>query len=526
MVQFAKKRGLLVVTVILFIAFKISALHYPFYWDESWSYAPGIKLMYLHGPSLMPNAIDPFYSRGHPLLFYAAAAAWMKIFGPSHFAQHSFALLLSVLLIVSVYEVALRLFNKRVATITLFLLPLQVIFYVQSTFLLPEVMIALLTLWTLYYYVTDKYRRLFVACVLLMFTKESGMVLVFVLGAHALLSFGSAGGMRHLRIRKLVAIALSFVVIGLFFLLQKKLNGWYLYPEHMGYIKFVRHVVWYKFMYALEMLFFYDNRIRIFQLLLLLAIIVAVHLKQARYALAMLPAYVVFLTIDNRFHWLPRKIMLVLLVISFLVTVRQLVLSYEARYRERTRFIYLGVVFIFAYLVFSCINFFSARYLICVMAVLFVIVAAYFDFLLGRLYPQIYKLALACLLLTAYYAFKYNNGVLDKDLGAFDAMKVQEDVVTYFERSGLYNANISSENFLNTAHLQNPMTGFLHGTRTFSNVAYDVTPATDYAIIDNIKAGNQEESMMYDTVKNSPYFQLAFRSARGPAWAEVYVRKK
>src|SRR5476651_1029876 len=121
MIQMIRDRWLLFIVVIVFIMLKISALSYPFFWDESWSYAPGVKLMYLHGPSLMPNAIDLFYSRGHPMLFYAAAATWMHIFGTGHVAQHSFALLISVTFLVSIYETTLRLFNKRVAIISLLL---------------------------------------------------------------------------------------------------------------------------------------------------------------------------------------------------------------------------------------------------------------------------------------------------------------------------------------------------------------------------------------------------------------------
>ena len=99
MLQYLKTRWELFLVLAIFIAVKLPALHYPFYWDESWSYAPGVKLMYLHGPSLMPNAIDLFYSRGHPLLFYASAASWMRLFGDSHISQHAFCLFLSILVV-------------------------------------------------------------------------------------------------------------------------------------------------------------------------------------------------------------------------------------------------------------------------------------------------------------------------------------------------------------------------------------------------------------------------------------------
>lgn len=37
---------------------------------EAWVYVPGIRHMADAGPSLLPDAIPEYYSRGHPLLFY------------------------------------------------------------------------------------------------------------------------------------------------------------------------------------------------------------------------------------------------------------------------------------------------------------------------------------------------------------------------------------------------------------------------------------------------------------------------
>src|SRR5436190_472897 len=84
--------------VIGMVAFKWSYLSLPFFWDEAWPYSTAVHAMYNHGISLIPGSISPSISRGHPLLFYCMAAAWMKLFGTSVFAIHLFALLISVLL--------------------------------------------------------------------------------------------------------------------------------------------------------------------------------------------------------------------------------------------------------------------------------------------------------------------------------------------------------------------------------------------------------------------------------------------
>ena len=111
----------------VFVILKILHLSYPYYWDECWPYAAAIRQMYEHGVSLSPIAIDVELSHGHPLLFHCMVALWMHVFGHSHFAMHSFALLVSLLLLVAVYEAGYRLFNKNTATIALLLVVTQVI---------------------------------------------------------------------------------------------------------------------------------------------------------------------------------------------------------------------------------------------------------------------------------------------------------------------------------------------------------------------------------------------------------------
>jgi 4-amino-4-deoxy-L-arabinose transferase-like glycosyltransferase len=505
--------------LVVFVVAKIPALHYPFYWDESWSYAPAVKLMYLHGPSLMPNAIDLFYSRGHPLLFYASAAAWMRVFGPSHIAQHSFCLFISLALIVAVYETSLRLFGKRAAILAMLLLPLQVMFFVQSTFLLPEIMIALLSLLTLYFYVNGKYALTFLCCIALMLTKESGMVMGLVLGIHATLNLLNNKETRRERVVKFGAILLSGVVIGLFFLLQKNMNGWYFYPEHTGYIQLEWHIFWDKFRFALDVLFCTSFRVRLFQLLMLLAIIVSVHLRDIRYAVPVLPGYLIYVIIEDKFMWLPRQALLVIFLLALALAAYQLVHLSVNRAKQKAQFIYLGMFFLAAYLCFTCINFFTARYLLCVLVIALVLAAAYIDVYICALYDLIYYLTIACIALVGFYGFKYDAGLGDLNLGAFDGMTVQQDLITYFEHAGLYDKKISTGSFQDHEHFLKPFTGFLHTDKVFKNTGNDT--AADYFVFDNIEPDGR-----YGSIKDNPAYRLVYKTARGQAWGEVYEKVK
>ena len=187
MADFIKNRWVLFLVLIIFMICKLPSLSYPYYWDESWPYAPAIQAMYHHGISLSPSAIDPELSRGHPLFFHAIAAAWVNIFGSSHLSMHSFALTISLLFLIAIYETGLRLFNQRVAVMGVLLVATQVCFFIQSSFVLFEVLVAFLCFLSIVLYSRDKYFLTALCLCLLFYTKESGLIAGFVLGMHALI---------------------------------------------------------------------------------------------------------------------------------------------------------------------------------------------------------------------------------------------------------------------------------------------------------------------------------------------------
>lgn len=173
--------GLLGVIAAL-IAFKLPHLSLPYFWDEAWVYAPAVLEMHKNGLSLLPDAIPPELSRGHPLLFHFLAAVWVKIFGTSFFAFHSFALAVSVSLLVAVYFFCKEFFSPMMGLLSAAMLAVQPLFIAQSSFLLPEVMMALWTVLTLYFYLKEKWMLFIVFASLMLLTKESGIVLLGTIG--------------------------------------------------------------------------------------------------------------------------------------------------------------------------------------------------------------------------------------------------------------------------------------------------------------------------------------------------------
>jgi len=186
--------------------------------------------MYERGPSLMPGAIDGELSRGHPLLFHFLASIWMKLFGSSNFVMHSFSLFIALLFLIAIYEVGLRMFDIRVAITALLLIAFQQVYFVQSSLVLLELLLAFLGFLSIYFYVTKKYVLTAITLTMLFYTKESGMVLGLVLIVDATFLMFKKGIALKDRLYNMLSLLIPVLLIGVFFLIQKKVSGWYVLP--------------------------------------------------------------------------------------------------------------------------------------------------------------------------------------------------------------------------------------------------------------------------------------------------------
>ena len=112
--------------------------------------------MYKNGPSLLPGVIDAYLYRGHPTFFYFITTVWMKIFGPSLLSIHSFFIIISTCLIFSVFIVGSYIAGKTVGLLASTCLLATPLFIAQAGFLLPEVILALFSILTVYFYFKQK----------------------------------------------------------------------------------------------------------------------------------------------------------------------------------------------------------------------------------------------------------------------------------------------------------------------------------------------------------------------------------
>jgi 4-amino-4-deoxy-L-arabinose transferase-like glycosyltransferase len=184
------KNKYLIATALLLIAVIVCVwpfLSLPYYWDESWVYGKGVRIMCMEGPGMLPTAVPVDISRGHPLLFYFLGGLWLKVSGNTIFSSHLFALTISVILVFGVYKLCADFLSKRHAFFVAALLMLQPIFLGQSCLVLPEMMLAMWTVFSLWAFYSGKKLLYILFGAFMLLTKESGLVCILAIGLNELL---------------------------------------------------------------------------------------------------------------------------------------------------------------------------------------------------------------------------------------------------------------------------------------------------------------------------------------------------
>lgn len=469
-----KYETLLIIIILVFVCSKIPYLSLPHFWDESWSYVTAIHKMYESGPILLPGTVDVDATRGHPLFFYGAASMWMTLFGTSLVVKHTFALLISVILLVSVYFISKRLFNARVGLIACTLLCLQIHFFIQSTLLLPEVLVALLSLCSIYCVVLKRYLGLSLSLSLLLLTKESGFVLGVVMAVYFLIQLFVHKNKRE-AFRLFAALGFPVIVIGAFFLYQHQIYGWYLYPFHMELVDY--------------------DLIRVKDIML-------IGINE------------MFIT-NNKY--LVIVISIILLTIYYF---KKGVFPSIKWYAYQRDFVALSLSFSIAYLIFCGVNFYTYRYLMPVLVLGVILLSALLDYAMNIFIDKRWQLLVPGILLIVFaFNFDQKRNSSDVNLGMMDAIQVKLDAIGYFESHVDTSNTISMHSYQQRIDLQDISCGYLKNGKAFEHIQWDINAETDYAYFDNI-----EPDSRHHYVKTNDSFDLVYQSTRGHARVKIYKR--
>ncbi|OJV30568.1 MAG: hypothetical protein BGO32_09285 [Bacteroidetes bacterium 37-13] len=262
------------IILLVFVFFKLQDISLPYFWDELGVYAPGaLKMIDNQSIGVLPINLEPEYSRGHPLFFVFSQAVWMNIFGQSVVSGHSFSILLGVLTLIATYFTSNNLFDKRTALFATTLLAVQPIFYALAGLILPEMMLALFVLLSVWAIIRQRWFLFFILSSVAIMIKESAIVLPALA---AMVVFADAFKSEKFfslqnTIKMFFALG-SLLVFGIFLLIQKEQNGWYFFPLHINLMEHSAINTYYKVKQICDEVFYRQGRIYLSLLLFILPV--------------------------------------------------------------------------------------------------------------------------------------------------------------------------------------------------------------------------------------------------------------
>ncbi len=450
--------------IIVFVLSRLPVLQLPLYWDEAWVYGPAINLMAERGLSLLPDSIPVYYSRGHPLLFHFLGASWIKIFGNSMLSLHSFALTITTILLIVVYRFGKEFYSPSIALLAVIVLSLQPVFIAQSVFVLPEMMLALFSMLSLYYFLKGRFLLYFIFGSATVMTKESGLVVIACITLfYFIINLTKKKQAVFTVIINALKYLLPVLVLFIFLIIQYFIQSWFLFPGHTGLINFDLATVWGKLTEGYgAYLFIYQGR----NLLTLIALIGLI------------------------FYFIRKK-----------------------KFREDSHVTFLLLLFVLGFLLFSSINFFSNRYILCILpAFVFITIGVFFKLITNKI---VYLSFIIILVFSQVHQFnKLTNS--DHNIGYVNAVKAYQSVINYCIDNNLQDKSIYAY-FITRTNMTNPYAGYVEKGQEFSNVLSEFSPDTDYYIFSNFDSDkNSLEN------RNKPYLKLIKKFEYRQAWIELY----
>ena len=380
-----KRQIALFFALVSFVILNIPRLDDPYFWDELGVYANAALYLHDHQISLLPAALPAELSRGHPLFFVFLHSLNFKIFGTDVLAAHSLALVISFFLIIVLFIFSKKYFRENVALFSCLLLMVQPVFIAQSTFVLPEILLALLFVSSVFFVFQKRFFLYFIFSSLALLVKESALMLPLIVATVFFLNgFFRGKGLRNTVFQILKSLS-PFSVLVLFLFFQKLQNGWFFFPYHLEVISCDVQVVFEKFKDYLGFLFWQQGRF--LWLALLICFFILASFKKLKNG---------FIKLDPNFSLLA-----------------------------------FGI---FAYLFFSSFNFYMERYMLPVFPFLAILVATGIDQLF-RNQKITYGLCAIVFLLFPFSFLNSGKFNYDIDFSYRKQVEVQKEATEFLEKT-------------------------------------------------------------------------------------------
>jgi len=342
------------------------------------------------------------------------------------------------------------------------------VFFAQSTFVLPEILLALFTVLSLRFYLDKKFIYTIIWLTLALFTKESAIV---IWGTLTLFRFVDIMKSRDnnilFKLKRMLIFLIPLFFIFIFFLIQKLSFGWFFFPEHISHLSIEN----------------FTNR---------------------------LIGYTSY-----NYIYMGRNLLTFLGIAGLII----LIFKKDSALKNAKKSLYVLTFFIVAYLLFSSLNFYSPRYLLSILPFVLLLFVFFIKQALCK-YHFVWSIVIFIAVIGNNIYFTINNrSTDDHTLGYRDMINVQKKMVMYCEDIQIYDQQIYTH-FLMANNLKNKDLKYLSGDNNFHKVTNNYTESVDYAIFTSVEL----DKNVYENVKENS--TLLKKYAKKDCWIELYRIEK
>jgi hypothetical protein len=423
-------------------------------------------MMAENGISLLPSALPEDLGRGHPLLFDAAVAVFLKLFGNFVFNAHLFALIISFLTVLTLFRFCEKFTGKWSGVLAVAILLPQPVFLAQSCLVLPEIALSLFILLSFRFYLEKKTLYFLLSAGAAILIKESAIVLFATISALEVIRYFKSEITIGILIKQLLVLNSALSLWGLHLLVHRYQYGTFFFHEHVAYISFEPKQVADKF-----------QRVFLF-----------VFLGQGR------------------------NILLLVLTLSLVYAIFK-----KIKISDEKKVLAAGILFLILFSFYSSVNYFSDRYL-CAPIIIFILLFTHSMFQIIRK-----KMMIALLFPISFAASLYSlltfNTESDHNLGYTYSVKLYSRTINYIKKNLKRTDTIYAYFNMNLA-LGSHYPGYLDKGEEFTNLRAHRHELSRYYIFSSVE--NADEKVEVEKKLN---LQLVWKTEKGKAWVVIMKRK-
>ncbi|CAN5175381.1 hypothetical protein BH09BAC5_BH09BAC5_23000 [soil metagenome] len=337
--------------------------------------------------------------------------------------------------------------------------------------MLPENIVTLFILLAFHAWLENKKGQYILWASLLVLTKESGLVLPAALCLWDFISFIRYRKLSFFtQIKKRFFSAVPFFFAIVFFIVQRKQMGWFFFPRHIGFIDLSFHAIKSKLWTAIfGQLFVFNGGI--------------------------------FLTI------------------SFVLAAAFLIIKKINIPAIQKRSLFVILLFSGCFIIFSSLNYYSPRYILCLYPLLFLCAAFFITEAFTRFTVYIPASLILCLaIVQSWYTFNFKT-ILDSDLGYVDAVTTQKQAIHWCLENGYREKEIFAQHQLERG-MTSDAAGFIDKDEIFLHISNQILPQTKLFIFTCSEHDPSEDEARKLHLKTVAKFEI------GKGWTEICVREE